>query len=174
MTARVCLLFVAVALSFGCKRESEEKPAAASASAAAAPSASAPVVQKPWYEGAWSGSYKAERYEIELPVGRVPAWSKDDGSAASGPGELKLTVDEQGAVTGTAKGALGPQNVRGQVIDESLRLELIPEEPSPETLRGAGLVERSGDAVKGELRASSGNSLIVRKASIELTKLPEG
>ncbi len=176
MNARVLLLAAVSALS--CKQQSEQPQPAASgsvASAAAAPSASADALpQKSWYEGSWSGSYSAERYAIELPIGSVPAWSKDDGSKASGPGELKLTVDADGLVSGSAKGALGSHVVRGRVMEDTMRLELLPEEPSSEALRGAGLTQREGESLKGELRASSGDSLTVRKASLTLTKQPGG
>jgi hypothetical protein len=167
------LLLVVVTLA--CKQQSEQAaPAATQSAAIAAPSASAAAVQKPWYEGSWSGSYTAERYAIELPIGNVPAWSKDDGSKASGPGEIKLTVDADGLVSGSAKGALGSHVVRGRVIEDSVSLELVPEAPTTEALRGAGLTQREGEALKGELKASSGDSLTVRKASLTLTKQPGG
>jgi hypothetical protein len=167
---------LALALLVGCKQQSGAPAPAASQSAApaAAPSASEAAVQKPWYEGSWSGSYAAERYLIELPIGAVASWAKDDGSRASGPGELKLSVDAEGVVSGSAKGALGAHVVRGRVVEDSMRLELVPEEPTTEALRGAGLTQREGESLKGELRASSGDSLTVRKASLTLTKQPGG
>ncbi len=176
MNARVLLL--AAASAMGCKQQSEQPPPATTgsvASAAALPSASAKAAtDKPWYQGIWSGSYSAERYVIELPIGGVAAWAKDDGSKASGPGELKLTVDAEGLVSGSAKGALGAHVVRGRIVEDTMRLDLLPEEPSTEALRGAGTTEREGETLKGELRASSGDSLTVRKASLTLTKQPGG
>jgi hypothetical protein len=170
-------LFIALLLVSACKQQSEAPAASTSssvsASSGAAPSASA-AAQKPWYEGSWSGTYAAERYKIELPIGAVKNWEKDDGSTSSGPGELKLTVDEKGTVSGTAKGSLGSHAVRGQVVENSLRLELVPDEATPAAFRGAGVTEREGEALKGEIKASSGDSLTVRKASLTLTKQPGG
>jgi hypothetical protein len=171
------LLVLALALTAGCKQEGGQQAAPStsqSAAPAAAPSASAAAVQKPWYEGQWTGSYAAERFLIELPIGAVASWAKDDGSKASGPGEVKLSVDADGLVSGSATGALGSHAVRGRVIEDSLRLELVPAEASTEALRGAGLTQREGESLKGELRASSGDSLTVRKASLTLTKQPGG
>lgn len=170
-------IILVLALVSACKQQAEGPAPTASQSAApvAAPSASAAAVEKkPWYEGSWSGSYAAERYLIELPIGAVSSWAKDDGSRASGPGELKFSVDADGVVSGSAKGALGTHVVRGRVEEDSLRLELVPAEPTTEALRGAGLTQREGDGLKGELRASSGDSLTVRKASLTLTKQPGG
>jgi hypothetical protein len=50
----------------------------------------------------------------------------------------------------------------------------LPEQATPDALRGAGLTQREGDGLKGELKASSGDSLTVRKASLTLTKQPGG
>jgi hypothetical protein len=162
-------------LLVACKQESAPPPAASQASASAAPSASvAAAPAKPWYAGSWSGTYAAERHVIELPIGAVAAWAKDDGTRASGPGELKLTVDDEGLVSGSAKGALGAHSVRGRVIDDALSLELVPEEATIEALRGTGLTRREGEGLKGELKASSGDSLTVRKASFTLSKQPGG
>ena len=171
MNARVLLLAL---FAICCKQQGGEPAPATSQSAipVAAPSASAAAAQKPWYQGNWSGSYTAERYVIELPIGAVASWSKDDGSRASGPGELKLTVDADWLVSGSAKGALGTHAVRGNVLEDSLRIELVPEQATPDALRGAGLTQREGDGLKGELKASSGDSLTVRKASLTLTKQP--
>lgn len=173
MNHRLSLL--ALILLAGCKQNDAPAPAASAAAPSAAPAASAPpVVQKPWYEGSWSGTYAAERHVIELPIGAVAAWAKDDGSKASGPGEIKLTIDADGLASGSAKGALGEHAVRGRVVEESLRLELVPQQPTAESLRGAGVTQREGEGLKGEVKASSGDSLTVRKASLTLTKQPGG
>lgn len=170
-----CCIFGLIAL-VACKQEGAPAPAASqTAAASAAPSASvAAAPAKPWYEGSWSGTYAAERHVIELPIGAVAAWAKDDGTRASGPGDVKLTVDADGLVSGSAKGALGAHAVRGRVVDETITLELVPEEPTVEALRGSGLTRREGEALKGELKASSGDSLTVRKASLTLSKQPGG
>jgi hypothetical protein len=142
--------------------------AAAPASASAAPAAP----EKPWYAGAWSGTYAAERFAIELPIGMVPAWKKDDGSKASGSGKIALDVSPEGTVSGTADGPLGKHVARGSVEADTLRVEFVPEQSGTDAFRGVMFVTREGDSAKGELRASSGDSLTVRRANVTLAKAP--
>lgn len=172
MKQQFCL-FVALLL-LGCKNDAAAPAPAASQVPAASAAASVAAPQLPWYQGSWTGTYAAERLVIELPIGAVRDWSKDDGSRASGAGELKLTVTADGLVSGSATGPLGKHAVRGSVLQDSLRLEFLPEEATPDAFRGTGLTERAGDTLKGELKASSGDSLTVRKASLTLTKQPGG
>ncbi len=164
-------LFVAAA---SCKK-SEPAPPAPAASVAAAPasgSAAPAAPEKPWYAGAWSGTYAAERFAIELPIGNVPAWKKDDGSKASGAGKISLEVSPEGTVSGSADGPLGKHVARGSVEADTLRVEFVPEAAGADTFRGVMLVTREGDSAKGELRASSGDSLTVRRADVTLAKAP--
>lgn len=164
-------VLLAVAL-LGCD---EEKPAtpAASAKASASASAAPPEKPKPWFEGTWTGSYEAKKQPIEMSKkeGAVWQWEKDDGGTGSGKGTLSLTVAEDGAITGTASGALGEQVVSGRVVDEEFRLRLKPKDMADiEAFGGTMTGKRDGDEVKGELKASSGDSINVRKASVTLEK----
>lgn len=138
------------------------------ASAALAPSA-APAPQKLWFEGRWSGTYQAELERIELPKGGIRAWKDDDGTKASGAGTLNVSVTPQGSASGEAKGPLGDQSISGQADDRGFWLELTPKNLDEGAFRGTlVLAERSGDRLRGFLRASSGDSLTVRKAKVEL------
>src|SRR6478736_3732923 len=116
--------------------------AAASATASSAP-AVAPAKAKPWFSGGFSGEYQAKVATVDVKVGAIKEWSKDDGKLASGPGKLTLQIDDAGQVDGTSEGALGAGHVSGKV---------------------------DGDGFKGSIEASSGDSLHVRTASIELKK----
>jgi hypothetical protein len=138
---------------------------AASASPAPAP---APVPEKPWFEGAWQGTFSAELFRIELPAGNVKEWKTDDGKQASGPGELSLEVAADGTVSGSAKGALGELSVSGRVEGDRAALSLAP--VTPGGFQGVILAARAGDGLKGALSASSGDSLQVRRADVTLSR----
>jgi len=165
----VCALFGVV----GCKspaRDAAANAAAASATAAAAvvsaPKAAAPV--KPWFSGDFSGQYEAKLAPVEIKVGAVKEWSKDDGKLSSGPGKLNLQIDDGGRVDGTSEGALGAGHVSGKVEDDTLRVQLTPTDDTG--LHGVLIAARDGEGFKGSIEASSGDSLQVRSAAIELKK----
>ena len=162
------LLIVVLAGSvLACRRE--EAPPAPSASVVAPPSA-APK-PKPWYEGTWSGSYVAEQLKLPEEPGAVREWKKDDGTASSGKGSVNLSVDAEGRAAGEAEGPLGALAVSGSVDGESLRLAFAPNGSGAATdFRGVLVAAREGDALKGVLRASSGDSLTVRSAQVELRR----
>jgi len=154
-----------------CKREpsSSTNPGEASSAlpAASAPAAP-PIAPKPWYEGNWSGTYESSIESLAHEVGGVRAWKQDEGKAASGPGTLKVSVGSDGVVTGEAQGALGAQSVSGHADEKGLWLTLTPKEDDVLAFRGTLVAERSGETVSGSLRASSGDSLTVRKATAVL------
>jgi hypothetical protein len=169
-----CFFAVALCLAVTACKKDEPSPSPAASAAAPASASAAPKAapEKPWFAGAWSGTYAAERFAIELPIGNVPAWKKDDGSKASGAGKISLDVSPEGTVSGSADGPLGKHVARGSVEADTLRVEFVPEGTGADTFRGVMLVTREGDAAKGELRASSGDSLTVRRANVTLAKAP--
>jgi hypothetical protein len=142
----------------------------ATVSAASAPAvASAPAPKpKAWYEGRWSGSYEAVIERIQLEAGGVRAWKEDDGQRASGKGTLVCSVTPEGVASGEADGPLGALLVSGVADEQGLRLSLSPKGDDPNGFRGTLLATRAGDQVTGTLSASSGDSLTVRKARVEL------
>ena len=162
------------ALSFGCEKETPKPtPNAASASVAspiASGSAAPPAKAKPWYVGAWTGKYEARHYLVETKKGEgAREWQNDDGGDGEGDGKLELQVAEDGAITGTASGPLGPMTATGAVDDQSFRVRLRPSEPTETAFHGFFVAKREGASVKGTLQASSGDSLKVRDAPVELT-----
>ncbi len=177
MTPRARAFYVAVALA-GCSKQEPAPAASASASSAAltpAPSASATAAPaRPWYAGSWVGTYKAERQVMNVPIGGARDWSKDDGQKAAGEGQVKLTVTNDGLISGSAEGALGKHVVRGSALEQELRLEFLPEAPEVEAFRGVAVTKADGEQQSGELKASSGDSLTVRRASLTLRKEPSG
>jgi hypothetical protein len=134
-----------------------------------APAALAPPT-KPWFVGAFVGPYEAKTTTVEVKVGGLKEWTKDDGELASGPGKLNLRIDDSGRVEGTIEGALGAGQVGGMVEDDTLRVQLSPTDDAG--LHGVLVAARDGDGFKGTIEASSSDSLRVRTATIELKKFP--
>jgi len=138
----------------------------------------APVRERPWYQGEWSGAYTAKPFRVEMSAkdGAVKEWGEDDGQAFAGQGQLRLLVDQSGNVTGKATGPLGSLVANGEVDGETLRVGLRPDQAITADQIGSGtlLLNRKGDQLEGKLRASTGNSLKLRVASLTLTKSGPG
>jgi hypothetical protein len=164
-----------VLATLGCK---EDKPVTAQptasapapvASASAAPADAAPAAA--WYVGRWTGSYDAQHYLIETKKGEgLKQWADDDGKEGAGKGKLALDVKADGEISGSASGPLGEMIASGQAEDDSLRVTLRPKEPTDTAFQGFFVAKREGKGAKGRLQASSGDSLKVRDAPIELTR----
>lgn len=150
----------------------EPKPAVTAAKAPAP--TKQPERPLPWYQGDWSGTYAAKPFQVQMSAedGAVKEWGKDDATSFSGEGQLTLSIDASGTVNGTAKGPLGDLLASGEVDGETLRVGLRPAEPTSADQIGAGTViaNRKGDRLEGELRASTGDSLKLRVASLTLSK----
>jgi len=176
------VLILATTVLAACRGSSGPAAGEAAASAAAPTFASASVARAAHPVGAvparrveLTGTYLVERAAIEMTPeeGREAAWDQDDGTQGSGPGTLALTVDEQATVRGQAAGALGAQGVRGVLDGDALRLLLEPE-AGREGRHFSGVVtaERRGDEFRGDLRASSGDSHLIRRGTVVLTRRP--
>jgi hypothetical protein len=176
MSARFHFAFSAAcalaSLPTACKTHAGDPAPATSATAQPAPSSSAASAAapaaKPWFSGAFQGSYEAKLAPVEVKVGAVKEWGADDGKASSGPGKLELKIDDNGLVDGTSDGALGSSHATGKVEDDTLRVVLAPSDASG--LHGVLVATKDGDGFRGSIEASSGNSLTVRQAPIELKK----
>jgi hypothetical protein len=87
-----------------------------------------------------------------------------------------LNIDEAGNVTGMATGPLGELKASGTLDGEALRVRLQPAkvlEP-PEMFNGVLLARKENGGFSGDLKASSGDSLTVRKATVKLAKREAG
>ena len=171
--ARAPFLVVTASLALfsGCKAHASDATPSSSAvaSAAAASASAAPIVQaKPWFAGGFSGQYEAKLAPVEIKVGAVKEWAADDGKLASGAGKLSLQIDDDGLVDGTSEGALGAGHVSGRVEADTLRVQLLPSDDTG--LHGVLVASRDGEGFKGSIQASSGDSLRVRQATVELKK----
>jgi hypothetical protein len=163
--------FACAALLFlgGCRAHTDEHaPTSVAASANAAPVVAPAPKAKPWFSGEFRGSYEAKLAPVEVKVGAVKDWLSDDGKSASGPGKLELNIDDDGIVDGSGEGALGATHASGKVEDDTLRVVLAPSDASG--LHGVLLASKDGDGFRGSIEASSGDSLRVRNAPIELKK----
>lgn len=165
---------------FACNQQKAAPAASTAPSAEAAPSAqaSAKPPEKPWFEGEWHATLDVQRHQIEQTKaeGKVKAWAEDDAKA-TGKGDMKLTIDAKGDVTGSVTGPLGDLAAAGMVDGNTLRVRFQPKQaelPPPEIFNGVLLAEKSGQGFAGDLKASSGDSLLVRKASVVLTKQDAG
>jgi hypothetical protein len=147
-------------------------PAASVAAAIGSAARVAAPPAKPWFVGAFVGQYEAKTATVAIKVGAVKEWAKDDGKLSSGPGKLSLQIDDAGHVDGTSEGALGAGHVSGKVEDDTLRVQLSPADDAG--LHGVLVATRDGDGFKGSIEASSGDSLRVRTAAIELKKSTVG
>lgn len=167
---RAWLMVGACASSFACKAPAHDAPSAPSAAAApAAASALAPVANaKPWFAGGFAGQYLAKQQPVDVKVGAVREWKTDDGKLSSGPGKLTLQIADDGAVDGESEGALGASHVSGKVEEDTLRAQLSPNDETG--LRGVLVASRDGDGFKGSIEASTGDSLRVRQATVEIKK----
>ena len=162
----------ASAALIGCKAHpSEAAPVTSASSAFAAVAASAaPAVPqtKPWFAGGFAGEYQAKQLPVEVKVGAVREWASDDGKLSSGPGKLSLRITDDGVVDGSTEGALGASQLSGKVEADTLRARLSPNDETG--LHGVLVANRDGEGWKGTITASTGDSLRVRQATVELTK----
>jgi hypothetical protein len=170
---RIVLVVVGTALSalIGCKGHASDAapaPSPSSASVAPASSAAAAPKAKPWFIGDFAGEYEAKQLPVDVKVGAVREWKSDDGKLSSGPGKLSLQIADDGLVDGTTEGALGASHLSGKVEEDTLRAELSPNDETG--LRGVLVANRDGDGFKGSIQASTGDSLRVRQATVELKK----
>jgi hypothetical protein len=162
-------------LALSCKTPTSDlsaRPAVSGSAALPSASAASAPQAKPWFAGGFAGQYEAKPATVEIKAGAVKEWSKGDGTLSSGPGKLSLRIDEAGHVEGTSEGALGAGHVSGKVEEDTLRVQLSPDDDAG--LHGVMVATRDGDGFKGLIEASSGDSLRVRTAAIELKKSAVG
>lgn len=165
------MLLGAAVFAVGCKKDAPKQEPARPVPVAVAEPAPKPL---PWYAGHWTGTYQASLFKIEMTEaeGAVKEWAKDDPSSFTGTGTLELSVSEDHRVSGKADGPLGSLVANGEVDEETLRVSLQPTAPVPaDQVTSATLIAtRKGDAFEGQLRASTGNSLKARVATVTLAK----
>jgi hypothetical protein len=185
LRARTCIVLAAMlSVALACSRrrdtsmgDREPAPSASSRPVEALhSSASAPALPpSAWFTGSWAGSYQATAHRIVLPTdhGGIPDWKADDGKAFVGSGTLELACGADGTVSGSARGPLGEQDVRGESTGDSLQARLVPRSGAQTAFAGTLTASRSGSDVTGDLRAASTDGRIARTGSVTLTKRAE-
>lgn len=138
----------------------------ATASASAAASAAAPDPAK---AVKWTGTYESKHVVLETPEKvKDVTWKNDDGTKAVGKGQLSMTVND-GSIAGDATGPLGPQKLTGVLDGTTLRLSLIPADPtSAHSMTGSGVGELKDGVISGKLRCAGPKAVVVREMSFEL------
>lgn len=171
-------LWLAVALALmGCDKPVPPAPAT-SASAAPLATSAPPVVSAsaapsaaPTKSQTWRGEYTAQAYAIEVPKNEgAREWGADDGGELSGKGTISFTVSAAGSIKGSASGALGEHEVVGEVEGDAMRIRWVPKTPGDRAFGGVALLAREGDAMKGRLQGSTGDSKTVRDAMISVSR----
>lgn len=80
-----------------------------------------------------------------------------------------LQVQADGSVSGKASGPLGEQDVSGRIEGERIALRLTPTDANG--FQGVLFAAQSAAGITGWLSASTGDSLLVRRASVTLSKV---
>jgi len=155
-------LLLAVA---ACKPDAHETKPAPSATASAIASASA----RPAGPVRYAGTYTAKPSELYVPDADVYKGFKfrgEDAGVALGEGNIVLTVDPSGGVTGTLEGPLGASALSGVADDGGVTFHVTPNDPKAElALSGTGTGEVSATEVKGSMQLSSWHANVLREAT---------
>lgn len=125
------------------------------------------------FAGAWGADFEATKGAVTLDPGvKEKAWTKDDGTAASGNGRIELTVDAEGTVTGKLTGSLGDAVIVGWADDTGLNATFTPPAEAGEGPRMSGTiaVQEQDGKLKGTIRGASGDAKLVRIAGIALVR----
>lgn len=113
---------------------------------------------------------QAKKSTTTKKEGAPQGWEKDDGKAFSGEGKITLNVAADGTVQGTLTGALGDRTLRGVLSGDDLRAALVPAGSDVTQIQNGTLtLKREGSGFKGTLTAATGDALILREASVQLT-----
>ncbi|WP_437723244.1 hypothetical protein [Sorangium sp. So ce861] len=190
--APALLLSLAIALLAACEEspprpgEPEQRappptaasaPPAASSAAAELPDAGPPgdvgaPTGAPAWQGTWEGGYDAKKGSVVMPAKVKDAVrQKDDGKQATGPGTVTLTIEPNGELKGTAKGALGDATLVGKVEDGMVRASVFPEDPrAPSAMTGILVGELKENLIAGRIRVTGPDAMLVRESPVELKK----
>jgi hypothetical protein len=142
----------------------------------AVPPSPAPAAQAepepPWFVGPWEARFRTEAHQVGLDRkrGAPREWEEGKDPRCLGEVTLSLEVDDAGMVQGSGTGALGAVSVQGVVEGDALRARLSPTEAAG--FHGSLTATRTDPGLTGELRASSGDSLELCKATVTLARKP--
>jgi hypothetical protein len=178
------LTVLPLVLICACSKTSSNDAAGSSAAAVVSvpvvgvgPSAAAPKAALPqttWYIGSWKGHFAVSRRTSTTTTkeGGPSAWEKDNGQSLSGPGNIEVSIDANGNVSGTMNGALGDLGLRGKIDGEDLRGILLAKTDDPTAVQnGTVVLSHEADGCKGRLSAATGDGLTMRQGEVTLEKV---
>lgn len=177
-----CTLLLLLAGAAGCKKsELTEEDRAAKASAAAAKDAeatSADASAEGGADKAGKASSFAGKYTVSAGSMYVPEhkdWSsvkfKNDETKMLGDGELTVTVDATGRVSGgTEAGPLGASVLDGTSDGTTLTATVRRKDPADEGLTGTLQAKVAGDTLEGTMNLAESNAAVVRFARFQVKK----
>ena len=98
----------------------------------------------------------------------------DKSDVGLGKGNIKLSVDPKGVVSGEIDGALGPGVVSGMLEPGGeLGGKIAPKEPSKASegaFYGTLVGKRAGDAIEGTMKLSQSDARVIREAKFTLKR----
>lgn len=191
---RALWVFATLAL-VACEQKDSPRGPAMTASASAAPSALGKGPETPAATGPeagatagaapvrWAGTYTSERAAYFIPrVGDVPNaadWDAvkqrpEDGGAALGEGAFELIVDAAtGRVRGTVEGPLGPATIAGSLAKGgAIAATVTRKDATDEGVTGTLVATPDGEVLKGEMRLSEWNAVVLRRATFTARRRP--
>jgi hypothetical protein len=119
----------------------------------------------------YAGKYTVSAGKMYVPDQKD--WSsvkfKNDETKMLGDGELVLSVDGQGRVSGsTEAGPLGASVLDGISDGTTLTAAVRRKDPSDEGLTGTLVAKIAGDALDGTMKLAEANAAVVREAKVDL------
>ncbi len=157
-----------------CKPDAHETKPAPSATASAVASASASA--RPAGPVRYAGTYTAKPSDLYVPDADVYKGFKvrgEDAGVALGEGNIVLTVDPSGGVTGSLEGPLGASTLSGVADDGGVTFHVTPNDPKAElALSGTGTGVVSASEIKGAMQLSSWHANVLREAAFSAKAAP--
>ena len=122
------------------------------------------------------------KYVVTAGTMYVPAekdWAsvkfKNDDSKMLGDGEMTVTIDPSGRVSGgTEAGPMGASVLDGTSYNGVVTGTLRRKDPSDEGLTGTLIAKLEGDVLSGTMRLADSNAAVVREAKLDAKKAALG
>ena len=179
------MLFVAAIALVGCpKKPSADADAGVTATTSASAMATGVILggDKPTDAGAaakapaaatettWTGKYTVSAGTMYVPENKD--WSsvkfKNDDTKLLGDGEIKLSVDPSGRVSGsTEAGPLGASIIEGMSENGALNATIRRKDLADLGLTGTLVAKITGDALEGTMNLAEANAAVVRIGKVD-------
>lgn len=120
--------------------------------------------------GSFSGKFEAKASELYLPDTKEMArkWRTDESDEGLGPGELTLSIADDGTVTGTVSGALGALILNGHAEGDIVTATLTRAKDDHDGYTGTLQATRKGAQLEGEMNLTRYNANTLRRATFTL------